>query len=86
MSRVEHNQGDCIKVSISKLWSIMSFGHLHARVIPLLLRLIKFFPHFFSNVLKADFQNKIEMAITKFSIFWHLCPKYPSIVSYQNLG
>jgi hypothetical protein len=86
LRRVENNEDDCIRVSIGKLWSIMSYGHLHYRVIPLLLRLIKFFPHFFSHVLAADFKNNVEIAITKFSVFWHLSPKYSSIVPHQHLA
>jgi hypothetical protein len=64
----------------------MSYGHLHYRVIPLLLRLIKYFPHFFSITLTSDFQYNVEIAITKFSVFWHLSPKYPAIVSHQHLS
>lgn len=64
----------------------MSFGHLHSKVIPLMLRLIKFFPHLFTNVLTKDFEFNVETAITKFSVFWNLSPKYPSIVSHLHLS
>jgi hypothetical protein len=36
-----------IKISLGKLWGILSLGHLQTRVIPLLLRLVKYFPVYF---------------------------------------
>ena len=77
---------NCLWICINKLWSIMSLVHLHNRVIPLLLRLIKFFPNFFEQGLEGDFGSKLEMAITKFSVFWQLSPKYPGIVTHQHLA
>ena len=64
----------------------MSLGHLHSKVIPLLLRLIKYFPVFFEEVLSGDFETNVEMAITKFSVFWQLSTKYPGIVNHQHLA
>lgn len=64
----------------------MSLGHLHFKVVPLLLRLTKFFPHFFATITKVDFETNLEIAISKFNIFWELSPKYPGIVSHQHLS
>lgn len=86
LKRAEAKNNNCIWICINKLWSIMSLGHLHSRVVPLLLRLIKFFPVFFEEVLEGDFFNSVEMAITKFSVFWQMSPKYPAIVSHHHLS
>ena len=70
LKRSEENGENCVYIAISKLWAIMSLGHLHFKVVPLLLRLTKFFPHFFATITKVDFETNLEIAISKFNIFW----------------
>jgi hypothetical protein len=36
-----------VKNSLSKLWGMLSLGHLQSRVIPLLLRFVRGFPLYF---------------------------------------
>jgi hypothetical protein len=40
-------RGNFVKVSLGKLWGMLSLGHLQSRVIPLLLRLVRGFPVYF---------------------------------------
>jgi hypothetical protein len=70
-----------VKVSLGKLWGILSLGHLQTRVIPLLLRLVKGFPLYFEELLQAEFESSSELAIIKFRLFWEVAPKHPQIMS-----
>ena len=72
---------NCIKVSMSKLWGILSLGHLQNKVIPLLLRIVKYFPYFFEKLLESEFEISGELAIIKFRLFWEVSPKHPHIMS-----
>lgn len=40
-------RGNFVKNSLSKLWGMLSLGHLQSRVIPLLLRFVRGFPLYF---------------------------------------
>lgn len=86
LKEAEDETGDnFIETSIRKVWSILSLGHLQGRIIPLLLRLTKFFPHYFEKILDQEFKVSNEISITKFSLFWNLSPKYTSIISHEQL-
>lgn len=50
-SEADSSKSNCIKVSLSKLWGILSLGHLQGKIMPHLLRLVKHFPHFFEQLL-----------------------------------
>jgi hypothetical protein len=71
-----------MQMSIHKIWGILSLGHLQTRIIPLLLRLTKYFPHYFEIILEREFKINNELSITKFSLFWNLAPKYTNIISH----
>lgn len=72
-------------MSLSKLWGILSLGHLQIKVLPLLLRLVKHFPHFFEHLLASEFEASGELAIIKFRLFWEVSPKHPYIMSTDQV-
>ena len=51
----DESRNNCIKVCMTKLWGILSLGHLQSKVIPLLLRLVKHFTSFFERLLESEF-------------------------------
>jgi hypothetical protein len=51
----------------------------------LLLKLVKIFPYYFEELLKGEFESSSELAIIKFRLFWDVAPKYPQIMSIEQV-
>ena len=75
-----------MKICLAKIWGILSLGHLQIRVIPLLLKIIKYFHGFFEKLLQHEFEVSGQIAIIKFRLFWEVAPKYPHIMGSEQVS
>ena len=82
---------DYQRIALEKLWSLLDYPHMHAKIIDLILTFSKHFPYEFTETVKRSSSTLSapdkEASIQRFSHFWRLTAyKYKDLLTHKEFA